>query len=230
MTKRRGATVALIGCDGAGKTTVARALERAPGPPIRYLYMGVSAESSNRQLPTTRLANLVKRAREGGGSQHPLPAVAPAPPAGRVRAARRSVRAGLRLGNRLAEEWYRQLIAQAYRARGDIVVFDRHFVADYHAYDIAGSGRPIARRIHGWVLSRAYPKPDLVVFLDAPPAVLHARKGEGTIASLTRRREEYLSLADRGLGGAFAVVSATQPLPVVVEEVATLIRDCATAA
>ncbi len=230
MTKRRGATVALIGCDGAGKTTVARALERAPGLPIRYLYMGVSAEASNRQLPTTRLANLVKRARGGGGSQHPLPAVAPAHSAGRVRSARRSARAGLRLANRLAEEWYRQLIAQAYRARGDIVVFDRHFVADYHAYDIAGSGRPIARRIHGWVLSRAYPKPDLVVFLDAPPAVLHARKGEGTIASLTRRREEYLSLADRGLGGAFAVVSATQPLPVVVEEVATLIRDRATAA
>ena len=230
MTKRRGATVALIGCDGAGKTTVARALERAPGPPIRYLYMGVSAEASNRQLPTTRLANFVKRARGGGGSQHPLPAVAPAHPAGRVRSARRSARAGLRLANRLAEEWYRQLIAQAYRARGDIVVFDRHFVADYHAYDIAGSGRPLARRIHGWVLSRAYPKPDLVVFLDAPPAVLHARKGEGTIASLTRRREEYLSLADRGLGGAFAVVSATQPLPVVVEEVATLIRDRATAA
>ncbi len=230
MTKRRGATVALIGCDGAGKTTVARALERAPGPPIRYLYMGVSAEASNRQLPTTRLANFVKRARGGGGSQHPLPAVAPAHPAGRVRSARRSARAGLRLANRLAEEWYRQLIAQAYRARGDIVVFDRHFVADYHAYDIAGSGRPLARRIHGWVLSRAYPKPDLVVFLDAPPAVLHARKGEGTIASLTRRREEYLSLADGGLGGAFAVVSATQPLPVVVEEVATLIRDRATAA
>ena len=230
MTERRGATVALIGCDGAGKTTVARALERAPGLPIRYLYMGVSAEASNRQLPTTRLANFVKRARGGGGSQHPLPAVAPAHPAGRVRSARRSARAGLRLANRLAEEWYRQLIAQAYRARGDIVVFDRHFVADYHAYDIAGSGRPIARRIHGWVLSRAYPKPDLVVFLDAPPAVLHARKGEGTIASLTRRREEYLSLADRGLGGAFAVVSATQPLPVVVEEVATLIRDRATAA
>lgn len=230
MRGRRGTTVALIGCDGAGKTTVARALEREPGLSIRYLYMGVSAEASNRQLPTTRLANGIKRARGGGGSQHPLPAVVPAHASGRVRAARRSARAALRLANRLAEEWYRQLIAQAYRARGDIVVFDRHFVADYHAYDIAASGRTLARRIHGWVLSRAYPKPDLVVFLDAPPAVLHARKGEGTLASLTRRRAEYLGLADRGLGGAFAVVSATQPLPAVVEEVATLIRDRVAAA
>ena len=109
-------------------------------------------------------------------------------------------------------------------------MFDRHFVADYHAYDIAGSGRPLARRVHGWVLSRAYPHPDLVVFLDAPAEVLYARKGEGTIASLTRRRADYLSLADRGLGGAFAVVSATQPLPAVVEEVATLIRDRGAAA
>jgi thymidylate kinase len=221
----RGATVALIGCDGAGKTTVARTLEREADLPIRYLYMGVSAESSNRQLATTRLANAAKRARgDGAARRFSTPAAATGAP-GRARRLRRSTRAGLRLANRLAEEWYRQLIAEAYRARGEIVLFDRHFVADYHADDIAGSGRPLARRIHGWVLSRAYPKPDLVVFLDAPPAVLHARKGEGTLASLARRRADYLELADRGFGGDFAVVSAAQPLPRVVAEVATLIRD-----
>ena len=223
MTKRRGATVALIGCDGAGKTTVARALERAPGPPIRYLYMGVSAEASNRQLPTTRLANFVKRARGGGGSQHPLPAVAPAHPAGRVRSARRSARAGLRLANRLAEEWYRQLIAQAYRARGDIVVFDRHFVADYHAYDMSGQARTLSRRLHGWLLSHAYPKPDLVIYLDASPEVLYARKGEGTLASLARRRTEYLGLGE--VAEHFAIVSAEMPLDDVVAEVAGLVRE-----
>jgi thymidylate kinase len=232
---RRGATVALIGCDGAGKTTVARALEREAELPIRYLYMGVSAESSNRQLPTTRLANAVKRARRGGVSGEPHGTSAPAaaaaaPAAGRLKRMRRATRSGLRLTNRLAEEWYRQLIAEAYRARGEIVVFDRHFAADYHAFDIAGSGLPLARRIHGWVLSRAYPKPDLVVFLDAPPAVLHARKGEGTLASLARRRADYLRLADGELGGSFAVVSATQPLPRVVDEVATLIREHAASA
>jgi thymidylate kinase len=233
---RRGATVALIGCDGAGKTTVARALEREGELPIRYLYMGVSAESSNRQLPTTRLANAVKRARRGGasggpdGASAPLQTQARTQASGPVKRMRRATRAGLRLTNRLAEEWYRQLIAETYRARGEIVVFDRHFAADYHAFDIAGNGRPLARRIHGWVLSRAYPKPDLVVFLDAPPAVLHARKGEGTLASLARRRADYLRLADGELGGSFAVVSATQPLPRVVDEVATLIREHAASA
>jgi thymidylate kinase len=78
------------------------------------------------------------------------------------------------------------------------------------------------------MLRHAYPRPDLVVFLDAPPEVLHARKGEGTLQSLSRRRADYLRLAgDPDLGGEFAVVSATQPLPAVIDEVAGLIHDFA---
>jgi thymidylate kinase len=219
--RRRGFTVALIGCDGAGKTTVARALERDERLAVRYLYMGVSPESSNRQLPSTRLAHALKRSLSRGAPHVPGGADNGAGPrrGGRARAA-------LRLGNRLAEEWYREALAQAYRARGSVVVFDRHFLADYHAHDIAGEGRPLSRRIHGWVLSRAYPRPDLAVFLDAPPEVLHARKGEGTLASLARRRADYQGLVASGeVAGAVAVVSATQPLGAVVDEVATLIRE-----
>ena len=47
-------TVALIGADGAGKTSVARALERSRDLPIKYLYMGINTEASNHMLPTTR--------------------------------------------------------------------------------------------------------------------------------------------------------------------------------
>jgi thymidylate kinase len=209
--RARGFTVALIGCDGAGKTTVARALERTQGLHVRYLYMGVSPESSNRQLPSTRIAHAMKRRRAPcGASEAALP-----------RGARRAVRSALRLGNRLAEEWYRQLIAQAYVARGWIVVFDRHFLADYHASDVVGAGRPLSRRIHGWLLAHAYPRPRMLIVLDAPPEVLFARKGEGTVASLARRRADYL-----GLAGA-EIVPATQPLPAVVDEVAGRIRDAA---
>jgi hypothetical protein len=64
--------------------------------------------------------------------------------------------------------------------------------------------------------------------LDAPPEVVHARKGEGTLASLARRRIEYLGLADSAcLDGGLAVVPATQPLPSVVADVAGLICDAA---
>lgn len=219
---RRGFTVALIGCDGAGKTTVARALERVPDLPVRYLYMGVSAESSNRRLPSTRMAHAVK----GSAMAQRLPRRAGAP--GLPRRTCRAGRAGLRLANRLAEEWYRQLIAQRYVARGWVVVFDRHFLADYHASDVVGVDRPLSRRIHGWMLAHAYPRPALVILLDAPPEVLHARKGEGTLASLARRRADYLGLGDAAcLDRAPAVVPAMQALPAVVADVTELIRDAA---
>jgi thymidylate kinase len=220
----KGFSVALIGCDGAGKTTVARTLERETDLPLHYLYMGVSSDSSNRQLPTTKLAHKVKRARgaapDTAGPQAPKPPPGPASPLKRLR---RSTRSTLRLTNRLAEEWYRQLIAMRALRKGSIVVFDRHFVADYHAADMTGEHRTLARRVHGWLLLKTYPHPDLIVFLDAPAEVLYARKGEGTIASLTRRREEYMAL--RNEVEDFVVVPATQPLPDVVEQVEGIIRD-----
>jgi thymidylate kinase len=224
----RGFTVALIGCDGAGKTTVARALEHATGLPVRYLYMGVSAESSNRQLPSSRIAHAIKR-RAAATRRHAPTAVGQAHRPRGAHRARRAARSALRLANRLAEEWYRQLIAQAILTRGSIVVFDRHFLADYYAFDVAGAGRPLSRRIHGWMLMHAYPRPDLVVLLDAPPEVLFARKAEGTLASLARRRQDYLALADAaGIDGSFAVVSATQPVDAVVADVAGIVREAAT--
>jgi thymidylate kinase len=227
----RAFTVALVGCDGAGKTTVARRLEGEIERPIRYLYMGVSADSSNRSLPTTRLAHRIKRAAgappDTRGPRETLAETtareAAAPKKSLSKRARKSVRSTLRLTNRLAEEWYRQLLAMAWSRRGAIVIFDRHFVADYHAYDMSGQARTLSRRLHGWLLSHAYPKPDLVIYLDASPEVLYARKGEGTPQSLARRRTEYLGLGE--VAEHFAIVSAEMPLDDVVAEVAGLMRE-----
>ena len=220
----RGFTVALIGCDGAGKTTVAREIERRRRLPVRYLYMGVSPDSSNHQLPTTRLAHALKRARgappDTAGPRPPAPPVAAG---GSVRRARRAVRSTLRLANRVAEEWYRQLLAQMHLRRGRIVVFDRHFTADNHAADVGAQGRTLSRRVHGFLLTRVYPQPSLVILLDAPAEVLFGRKGEGTLASLARRRAEYLHLGTTV--ERFALVDATEPLEHVVARVEAHIAD-----
>ena len=226
--RRRGFTVALIGPDGAGKTSVARGLGGSVGRPVSYLYMGVSADSSNSLLPTTRLARALKRRRgaapDTSGPRDHSDVAAP-PRRGPTRLLR-SVRASLRLANRLAEEWSRQARASALVRRGSIVVFDRHFFADYYAYDIAaGARRPLARRLHGLILARLYPRPDLTIYLDAPADVLLARKGEGTPELLERRRADYLDLAH--VLDPFVVVDATSTLEDVTQEVAGVVTEFA---
>jgi thymidylate kinase len=225
-TVRPGFTVALIGPDGAGKTTVARRLEHALPFRVKYVYMGVNPDSSNYLLPTTRAVHALRR-RRGAKADTAGPRDSRVPervlPRTTIQRGRRSARSFVRLANRLAEEWSRAVIASAHRRRGSIVVFDRHFLADYYAYDVAAKPRRTAsRRLHGFILSRLYPRPDLVIYLDAPAEILLARKGEGTLESLERRRREYLELGQILQG--FAVVDATRPLDTVTRDVAGAIE------
>lgn len=220
-------TVALIGADGAGKTTIARRLENESLLPIKYLYMGVSPDASNVALPTTRLLAGLRRAqgRSVDMAGPPDPTRVRQAPKGAVKRLLAGLKSGLRLVNRLAEEVYRQIIAWSYQYRGYIPLFDRHFFSDYYAHDIANDDpeRPVSSRIHGFFLKHIYPRPNLIIFLDAPASVLFARKGEGTIELLELRRQEYLQV--RGQVQHFAVVDATQAEDEVMREVADLLWD-----
>ncbi len=219
------ATVALIGADGAGKTTVCRRLEGVPGLRVKYLYMGVNAEASNHALPTTRFILWLKRAlgkstNEGGP---PDPARRKERPRALHKRLLRNLKQSLRMINQLGEEWFRQYLAWYYQKRGYLVIFDRHYHSDFYAHDIAGGSRlPLLRRFHGFVLDRFYPLPGLVILLDAPAEVLFARKGEGTVELVERRRQEYLQVRERVRK--FTVIDAGRPLDEVVEDVTRAIR------
>jgi thymidylate kinase len=228
-------TVALVGADGAGKSTVARRLAAELGVPAAYVYMGVNLEASGLALPHTRLYLQWKRRRGGRPdlAGPPDPDRRRPPPSGGPARLKASLRSSARIANLLAEEWFRQLVVWGHTARGRVVLCDRHFYADYFFHDIAaGNGLPRARRLHGWVLRRWYPKPDLIVCLDAPSELIHARKREGTPESLERRRREYLALGAHV--ARFAVVDASQPTDDVVSQVRQIVlraqRDAETRA
>jgi thymidylate kinase len=217
-------SVALIGPDGAGKSTVTERLEREALPaPVKRIYMGVNLQAGGLMLPTTRLALAIKTAR---GRRPDMVAPFAAPPPSTGGAARRAARGPARLARLflwLAEEWFRQLVAQYHLRRGAIVVFDRHFYADYFHQDAAAGARPLTARVHGFLLRNVYPKPDLVICLDAPGHVLFDRKHEASAEWLERRRGQYLQLATEVPH--FVVVDADRPLDAVTRDVVTAISE-----
>ena len=78
-------------------------------------------------------------------------------------------------------------------ARSGLVVFDRYYqdlLADPRRFRYSGSAWLVR------VLSCIVPCPDLVLLLDAPPAVTLSRKQEVEPAEARRQRRSYLSLAE----------------------------------
>lgn len=169
MLQPRSLTVALLAPDGGGKTTLATELARRFFVPSRYIYMGTNIEASTVGLPTTRWLQAQSRR-----PSKPLRLLARA----------------LRFPNNVAEQWYRYATSYYHMVRGRLVLFDRY------VYDAPGAIRrtSLKSRARRWLLSALAPKPDLVVFLDAPGEVLYARKGEHTPAILEQQRQHYLGL------------------------------------
>jgi thymidylate kinase len=152
---RRGLSVALLGPDGAGKSTLAQGVEQSFCFPVRRVYMGLWQR------------------RETVSGAH---------------------RVVLEVALRPLVVWRRYLASLGHRAIGRLVIFDRY------VYDaLVPPTGPLVRlkRPYFWLLGRLCPAPDLVLLLDVPGAVMHARKGEGDAERLEAEREQFVRLQRR---------------------------------
>lgn len=211
-------TVALIGSDGSGKTSIGRALHSSLPFRVKYMYMGPSIDSSNYALPTSRLYHYLKRSlrkRSNGGETSGR---------SRIRSLDEpdtlgKLGATARLLHRLAEEWYRQAISWMFQLRGYVVLYDRHFVFEFAPVDLGRETdtRRLSDRIHLWILTHIYPHPDLVFFLDAPPETLLERKPEATADYLNARQVAILKVGSRMKN--FIRIDASRPLDRVIDDI-----------
>jgi thymidylate kinase len=219
--------VAIVGADGSGKTTVAHELLEDSVVPLRYVYMGPAIGSANYTLPTTRLLNYLRRRAVKGliEDEDSMPPRELMTGEMRMRLpVRGRIFKILGLINRIAEEWYRQLIVVLFRMRGYSIICDRHFLFEYcpdSSLHERGAER-LSVRIHRWLLSRWYPQPHLVIHLYAPATVLHSRTPEWTLEYLERQQRR---IRDQGrCTGRFVEIDAGQPLPAVTAEVEQLVE------
>lgn len=220
-------SITLIGPDGTGKSTMSKMLRSSFTMPTKYIYMGINLEASNVMLPTTWLWYKLKLASGDlnmGGPPDPS-RVQSIPSKSFLKRMVREIKSGLRTVNLMTEEWFRQFVAWYYQARGYIVIFDRHFYFDYYKHHIANisAGRTVSDRAHGLMLKHIFPKPDLVICLDAPAEVLFSRKGEGTVDLLEQRRQEYLRFQNDVKN--FVTVDTTQSMDEVASQITKIVMD-----
>jgi thymidylate kinase len=218
------ATIALIGADGSGKTTIANRLLEEQPIKLKYLYMGLNIESSNHSLFTSKLIYYYKvhkyKKKKGikgslkkkNLSLHDLNDE-------RLPDSRGKLGATFRTLNRIAEQSYRQFIAWFYQLKGQVILFDRHFLFDGAIDEIQTnkSDERLSDRFYHWMLTKVFPKPDITIFLYAPAEILFSRKGEATLEYLEAKNQSMMNIGT--LVKDFIKIDATQPLEKVYSDV-----------
>lgn len=194
-----GLEIIFLGPDGAGKSSVIRAVRETLAPAF--------ARTTCLSFPPGLFDRLLHRPDQPDILPHALPP-----------------RALLASVTRAVLYWFVYytlgyvIVVHLALARSRLILHDRHFVdalVDPRRYRYGG---PL------WLLRLIWhfvPKPDFIILLDAPPAVLQGRKQEVPFEETARQRQAYLSLLETLENG--HVVDAVRPLKMVVGDVNEII-------
>jgi thymidylate kinase len=193
-----GVYVALLGPDGAGKSSTIEALEsRMAGAFARSECYGFTPA-------------VVHKLRHGGYRPNAIPHALP--PRSFVQSVARAV---LYWGGYYTLGY---AVRHLDLARTTLVLNDRHFV------DVLVD--PVRYRYGGpsWLVQaiwRCIPKPDLILLLDAPAEVLQSRKQEVPFEETARQRQAYAELVGTLRNG--HIIPCARPLDVVAADASNLV-------
>ncbi len=201
-----GLDVAILGPDGAGKSTICSLLVNADRVSLPFkdvehtlLYLRVLPP-----LAKTKSALLRQPIAEHGVSWDP-----------HGRPGHTSFVSAFKFLYYTLDQWLGEIIrARPRLAKNVLLMRDRHLleiVIDPKRYRYAGP-MWLAR----WI-TRMMPKPDMVILLDADPQILQARKQEVSFAETVRQRNAYKEIIERMPNG--YVIDAGQPLEQVLADV-----------
>jgi len=171
-----GRSVLLVGIDGAGKSTLARALLSHPELQRKFAYARYFhwIPSSKGQFPWPAFKDVPRNTKE-------TPAIASA----------------LRLMRNFVRAWWswntnvRKLVKS-----GGLVILDR-FMANYWLDPLSVRYSGSAKLLE--FAAKRLPKPDVMFVLDAPPETLASRKNELSVAQIEQQRECLASLPSLAL-------------------------------
>lgn len=193
---RRGALIVFLGPDGCGKSSITQALRaefRSATLTTDIVYLGPWGQS---RLPLHKILSLLnfKPYRPEDKARYQNRKVEFATP-GLLTRAWRDFKGRIFYLALALELWYRYYAEVLPKLRrGRIVLADRYI------YDVlvGYKNRPVDyfHGIREW-MCRKYPRPDLVILLDAPPEVIHARKPQFQVAQLHDIRQRYAAVGAR---------------------------------
>jgi thymidylate kinase len=221
-------SIALIGGDGSGKSTISTMLIEDFPLPVKRVYMGANIESSNYTLPWTKLILklklfLIRRQAKKKGIEDETYLTTHHIEHRQVKTG--PVRVLLRSTYRFAEYVYRLGVAWWFKRHGYNVIFDRHFLFDtiVDPENPDRSAGTAMKRANHWLLATVLPRPDLFLYLDATPEIMLTRKHEVTVEYLQKQRQIWLNLGKKFDN--FVCVDANRPIEQVYADVSAIIHD-----